>query len=375
MKILTFLILFISFHTKLFAIDTKAEEAIVFDYSTNEILFEKNADNKTYPASMTKIMTIYVVFDRIINTDLSLDDKCTVSAKAYKMGGSRMFLEINSKVSIEDLLRGIIIQSGNDASIVIAECLSGTEEDFAALMNSYAKILNLTNTNFINSSGWPNENHFSTVRDIGILSNAIIKDFPALYEYFAEKEFVYNEIKQPNRNRLLNEVDGVDGIKTGFTKKSGWGISASSIRGKRRITVVINGTNSSRIRALESEKLINWAFRETSPKKILKKDQLIKEVDVWLGSKPTINLIIENDLVTTVSYEQIKTLKSSIEYEKPISAPIKKGDILGKLTIEISGKKNFEVPLVAENNVKIINPIFRIIAAIKYLIFGTSLDE
>lgn len=375
MKILTFLILFISFHTKLFAIDTKAEEAIVFDYSTNEILFEKNADNKTYPASMTKIMTIYVVFDRIINTDLSLDDKCTVSAKAYKMGGSRMFLEINSKVSIEDLLRGIIIQSGNDASIAIAECLSGTEEDFAALMNSYAKILNLTNTNFINSSGWPNENHFSTVRDIGILSNAIIKDFPALYEYFAEKEFVYNEIKQPNRNRLLNEVDGVDGIKTGFTKKSGWGISASSIRGKRRITVVINGTNSSRIRALESEKLINWAFRETSPKKILKKDQLIKEVDVWLGSKPTINLIIENDLVTTVSYEQIKTLKSSIEYEKPISAPIKKGDILGKLTIEISGKKNFEVPLVAENNVKIINPIFRIIAAIKYLIFGTSLDE
>ena len=358
-----------------YAIDTKAPEAIVYDYNTQEIIFEKQSNKLTIPASMTKIMTVYAVFDRIQNTSLSIDDKCSVSAKAFRMGGSRMFLEREDRVTIDDLLRGIIIQSGNDASVAIAECLSGTEEDFALLMNSYAESLGLSNTNFVNASGWPNDNHYSTVKDIMLVSEALIRDFPDFYGYFNEEEFTYNDIRQLNRNILLRRVDGSDGLKTGFTRNSGWGIAASAIREDRRIIVVINGTNSSRSRALESETLINWAFRETTQKTILEKNQIIKGVDVWLGSKPFVNLVIENDVITTLSFEQIKTIKSDIEYTKPVSAPIKAGDILGKIIIQISGKQNVEVPLIAETNVKKINPLLRIFAAIEYLIFGTSLDE
>tara|TARA_B100000315_G_C14551941_1_gene576271 strand:- start:131 stop:1258 length:1128 start_codon:yes stop_codon:yes gene_type:complete len=372
--IITFLLL-VSVSFQAVAIDTKASEAIVLDYNTQEVIFEKDADKLTLPASLTKIMTVYIVFDRIRNTNLSINDKCTVSAKAYRMKGSKTFLEINEKVSISDLLRGIIIQSGNDASVTIAECLSGTEDDFSILMNSYSDILGLKNTHFTNASGWPDEKHYSSVRDMAILSNALIRDFPDLYTYFQEKEFTYNGIYQPNRNKLLEDVDGVDGLKTGYLKKSGWGIAVSAIRKDRRIIVVLNGANSSRIRLLESEKLLNWAFRETTQKKILFKDQIIKEVDVWLGSKPTINLIVNEDVITILSFEQLKTIKSTIEYEKPISVPIKAGDNLGKMIIEVSGKQNIEVPLVAEKNINNINPILRVFSAIKYLIFGTSLDE
>ena len=268
--IITFLIVLFFTHSVL-AIDTTANEAIVYDWNTNEILFSKNSVHKSIPASMTKIMTVYVVFDRIKNTNLSINDECTVSPKAYKMGGSRTFIEIDEKVTISVLLRGIIIQSGNDASVAIAECLSGTEDDFAKLMNVYASKLNMSNSNFTNASGWPEDNHYSTVNDIAILSNALIRDFPDLYHYFSEKEFTHNKIKQPNRNRLLNTVPGVDGLKTGYTKKSGWGIAASSIINDRRITVVINGTNSSRQRLLESEKLIKLGFQRNHTKKNLKK--------------------------------------------------------------------------------------------------------
>jgi serine-type D-Ala-D-Ala carboxypeptidase (penicillin-binding protein 5/6) len=357
------------------AIDTKAEQAIVIDFDTNEILFEKNSNSKTPPASMTKIMTVYAAFDRIKNTDLSITNECVISAKAYKMGGSRTFLEIDDRVSIDDLLKGIIIQSGNDASIAMAECLGGTEEDFAKLMNVYAKRLGMNNTNFINSSGWPEDNHYSTVYDLALLSNALIRQFPELYLYFSDKEFTYNEIKQPNRNKLLNTLKGSDGLKTGFTKASGWGMAATAIRESRRITAVINGTNSSRSRLKESSNLINWAFSQTSQKQIIDEGQFVTEVDVWLGSKPRVNLISAKKIISTLSFDQIQLLKSSIEYKKPIEAPIKKGQTYGFLTITIEGKPDIKVDLVAQNNVNSINPIFKIFAALKYLIFGTSLNE
>ena len=360
---------------KLFAIDTKAEQAIVVDFDTNEILFEKNSNLKTSPASMTKIMTIYAAFDRIKNTDLSIENECIVSAKAYKMGGSRTFLEIDDKVSINELLKGIIIQSGNDASVALAECLAGTEGDFAKLMNVYAKRIGMTNTNFVNSSGWPEENHYSTVKDLAILSNAVIKKFPDFYLYFADQEFTYNEIKQPNRNKLLSSVQGADGLKTGFTKASGWGIAATAKRDNRRITVVINGTNSSRLRLNEASNLINWAFSQTSQKQLVDEGQIITEVDVWLGDKPRVNLISSKKIISTLSFDQIQLIESSIEYKKPIAAPIKQDEIYGKLIINIEGKPNIEVDLVAQENVGNINPILKVFAAMKYLIFGTSLDE
>jgi len=371
----TSFLIIILISTKLFAIDTKAEQAIVMDFDTNEILFEKKSNIKTLPASMTKIMTVYAAFDRIKNTNLSIESECIVSAKAYKMGGSRTFLEIDDNISINELLKGIIIQSGNDASVALAECLAGTEDDFAKLMNVYAQRLGMINTNFVNSSGWPEENHYSTVNDLAILSNALIKEFPDLYLYFSNKEFTYNEIKQPNRNKLLSSVQGADGLKTGFTKASGWGIAATSKRDNRRITVVINGTNSSRLRLNEASNLINWAFSQTSQKQLVDEGQIITEVDVWLGDKPRVNLISSKKIISTLSFDQIQLIESSIEYKRPIAAPIKQDEIYGKLIINIEGKPNIEVDLVAQENVGNINPILKVFAAMKYLIFGTSLDE
>ena len=372
---ITFILLIFLISKNVFAIDTKAEQAIVMDFDTNEILFEKNSNSKTPPASMTKIMTVYAAFDRLKNTDLSINNECTVSAKAYKMGGSRTFLEIDDKVSIDDLLKGIIIQSGNDASVALAECLAGTEEDFAKLMNVYAKRLGMNNTNFINSSGWPEDDHYSTVYDLAILSNAVIREFPDLYLYFADEEFTYNDIKQPNRNKLLSSVQGADGLKTGFTKASGWGIAATAKREDRRITVVINGTNSSRSRMNESANLINWAFSQTSQKELVSAGQVITQVDVWLGNKPRVNLISSRKVVSTLSFDQLQLIKSSIQYKKPLDAPILKGNSYGKLLISIEGKPNIEIDLVAEENVGTINPILKIFAALRYLIFGSTLDE
>ena len=369
------LVFFILFTSKLFAIDTKAEQAIVMDFDTNEILFQKNSNVKTPPASMTKIMTVYAAFDRIKNTDLSIQNECLVSAKAYKMGGSRTFLEIDDKVSIDELLKGIIIQSGNDASVALAECLAGTEDDFAKLMNVYAKRLGMINTNFLNSSGWPEENHYSTVHDLAILSNALIREFPDLYLYFSDQEFTYNDIKQPNRNKLLYTVQGADGLKTGFTKASGWGIAATARRDNRRITTVINGTNSSRSRLNEATNLINWAFSQTSQQVLVEKNQVIVEVDVWLGNKPRVNLISSKKVISTLSFDQIQLINSSLEYKRPIEAPIEKDKIYGKLIIDIEGKPNIEVELTAQEDIGSVNPISKVFAAMKYLIFGTSLDE
>ena len=372
---LAFLFSFILFTSKLYAIDTKAEQAIVMDFDTNEILFEKNSNIKTPPASMTKIMTVYAAFDRLKNTDLSIENECVVSAKAYKMGGSRTFLEIDDKVSIDELLKGIIIQSGNDASVALAECLAGTEDDFAKLMNVYAKRIGMRNTNFLNSSGWPEDNHYSTVYDLALLSNSLINEFPDLYLYFSDKEFTYNDIKQPNRNKLLSSVQGADGLKTGFTRASGWGIAATAKRDDRRITAVINGTNSSRSRLNEASNLINWAFSQTSQKLLVDENQVIVEVDVWLGNKPRVNLVSSKKIVSTLSFDQIQLIKSSLEYKRPIEAPIKKGEVYGKLLIDIDGKPNIEVELIAQENVGTVNPISKVFAAMRYLIFGTSLDE
>ena len=372
---LAFLFSSILFTSKLYAIDTKAEQAIVMDFDTNEILFEKKSNIKTPPASMTKIMTVYAAFDRLKNTDLSIENECIVSAKAYKMGGSRTFLEIDDKVSIDELLKGIIIQSGNDASIALAECLAGTEDDFAKLMNVYAKRIGMRNTNFLNSSGWPEDNHYSTVYDLSLLSNALINEFPDLYLYFSDNEFTYNDIKQPNRNKLLSSVQGADGLKTGFTRASGWGIAATAKRDDRRITAVINGTNSSRSRLNEASNLINWAFSQTSQKLLIDENQVIVEVDVWLGNKPRVNLVSSKKIVSTLSFDQIQLIKSSLEYKRPIEAPIKKGEVYGKLLIDIDGKPNIEVELIAQENVGTVNPISKVFAAMKYLIFGTSLDE
>ncbi len=353
-----------------FALNSIATHAIIFDYETNEILYEKNAFEKTPPASTTKILTSYIVFDQIKKGNLQLDDKFRVSEKAYKKGGSSMFLETNTMVTVKDLLYGIIVQSGNDASIVVAENISGSERAFTDLMNEYAIKIGMKKSNFVNSSGWPHPLHYTTMYDLSVLSKAIIRDFPEMYKIFSEKEFTYNNITQPNRNSLLDLYEGTDGLKTGYVKDSGYGIVISTLKNGRRIIIAINGLESRKSRVIESERLLNWAYRNTTLQKIFKKGQVVKKTDVWLGNKNQVDLIVGQDILTTLKADQKNSIEAKIIYDRPIEAPIIKNQEIGKIIIEIKDKEPLEYPLYAKDSVKKINPVFRIFSAIRYLIFG-----
>jgi len=353
-----------------FALNSIATHAIIFDYETNEILYEKNAFEKTPPASTTKILTSYIVFDQIKKGNLQLDDKFRVSEKAYKKGGSSMFLETNTMVTVKDLLYGIIVQSGNDASIVVAENISGSERAFTDLMNEYAIKIGMKKSNFVNSSGWPHPLHYTTMYDLSVLSKAIIRDFPEMYKIFSEKEFTYNNITQPNRNSLLDLYEGTDGLKTGYVKDSGYGIVISTLKNGRRIIIAINGLESRKSRVIESERLLNWAYRNTTLQKIFKKGQVVKKTDVWLGNKNQVDLIVGQDILTTLTADQKNSIEAKIIYDRPIEAPIIKNQEIGKIIIEIKDKEPLEYPLYAKDSVKKINPVFRIFSAIRYLIFG-----
>ena len=367
-----FLILIFTFFniSNLSALNSIATHAIIYDYQTNEILYEKNAFEKTPPASTTKILTSYIVFDQIKKGNLKLNDKFRVSEKAYKKGGSSMFLEINSMVTVEDLLYGIIVQSGNDASIVVAENISGSERAFTDLMNEYATKIGMKNSNFVNSSGWPHPLHYSTMYDLAVLSKAIIRDFPDMYKMYSEKEFTYNNITQPNRNSLLELYEGTDGLKTGYVKDSGYGIVVSTLKKNRRIIIAVNGLESRKSRVIESERLLNWAFRNTKLETLFKKGEVVKKTDVWLGTKNQIDLIVGQDILTTLKSEQKDSIDTKIIYDKPIEAPILKNQEIGKIIIEIKDKDTLEFPLFAKDSIKKINPLFRVFSAIRYLIFG-----
>ena len=367
-----FLILIFTFFniSNLSALNSIATHAIIYDYETNEILYEKNAFEKTPPASTTKILTSYIVFDQIKKGNLKLNDKFRVSEKAYKKGGSSMFLETNTMVTVEDLLYGIIVQSGNDASIVVAENISGSERAFTDLMNEYATKIGMKNSNFVNSSGWPHPLHYSTMYDLAVLSKAIIRDFPDMYKMYSEKEFTYNNITQPNRNSLLELYEGTDGLKTGYVKDSGYGIVVSTLKKNRRIIIAVNGLESRKSRVIESERLLNWAFRNTKLETLFKKGEVVKKTDVWLGTKNQIDLIVGQDILTTLKSEQKDSIDAKIIYDKPIEAPILKNQEIGKIIIEIKDKDTLEFPLYAKDSIKKINPLFRVFSAIRYLIFG-----
>ena len=367
-----FLILIFTFFniSNLSALNSIATHAIIYDYETNEILYEKNAYEKTPPASTTKILTSYIVFDQIKKGNLKLNDKFRVSEKAYKKGGSSMFLETNTMVTVEDLLYGIIVQSGNDASIVVAENISGSERAFTDLMNEYATKIGMKNSNFVNSSGWPHPLHYSTMYDLAVLSKAIIRDFPDMYKIYSEKEFTYNNITQPNRNSLLELYEGTDGLKTGYVKDSGYGIVVSTLKKNRRIIIAVNGLESRKSRVIESERLLNWAFRNTKLETLFKKGEVVKKTDVWLGTKNQIDLIVGQDILTTLKSEQKDSIDTKIIYDKPIEAPILKNQEIGKIIIEIKDKDTLEFPLYAKDSIKKINPLFRVFSAIRYLIFG-----
>ena len=323
-------------------IKINAKYALLEDASTGIILAEKNSDEKMAPASMSKLMTVYMVFNRLKSGVLSLDDKFTVSERAWKIGGAKtggstMFLKPKSKVSVANLLRGVIIQSGNDACIVLAEGISGSEEEFVKEMNETAARLGLTSSNFKNVTGLPNKEHYMSPRDLIILTNHIINDFPELYSIFKETQFTYNHIKQENRNPLLyiKSLKGIaDGLKTGHTEKSGYGLVGSAKTADRRISMVINGLPSNKARSQEAENLINWGLKEFENRILYKKDEKVTSIPVWSGRAENVSATAEKDFLVTLPKIKRKETKIEVIYNSPVKAPIKKGDKIGRLIVK-----------------------------------------
>ena len=355
---------------KIYAIDTKAESAVVLDVNSNTILFEKNPEIKQGPASMSKLMLIYMVFERLQNNTLSLDQEFLVSKKAWKYGGSKMFVKAGDMVSVNDLLKGIIVQSGNDACIVLAEGLSGSEENMVEEMNDKGIEIGLTGSNFTNTTGWPHQDHYMTLRDIAHLSRLIINKFPEYYYMFAINEFTYNDIRQFNRNKLIS-IDGYDGLKTGRTTQSGFGIAASSKKNDRRIISVVNGLNSDKERINETKKLVNWSFREFITLDLYEAGDTIQSAKVWLGKEPFVPLVLNDDLVITIKKKNIDKYKIKLIYETPIISPIKKGDKVAELHL-IEGDSTKIKDIYAGKNIDKISRFYRSFSIVNYLLFGVS---
>jgi D-alanyl-D-alanine carboxypeptidase (penicillin-binding protein 5/6) len=356
-------------------IDTKAREAILIDPSTGTVILNKNADEQMPPASMSKLMTAYLLFESINDGRVSLDDKFRVSENAWRKGGaasgsSTMFLPPKSEVRVEDLIRGIIVQSGNDACIVVAESLAGSEEAFARRMTYKAQELGMTGSNFMNATGWPHPEHRTTARDLATLSARIIQDFPELFSFYSEREFTYNGIRQSNRNPLIYGYAGADGMKTGHTSEAGYGLTGTAKQGDRRLIVVVNGLKSSKDRASESARILDWGFREFNNYSLFKAGDTVEIAPLWLGTKPTVALKIDRDVHLTMSRKSRRAMKVTVKYQSPISAPITAGQSVGTLTIEAPDFETIEAPLLAATDSQQLGMVGRLGAALEFLLWG-----
>lgn len=330
---------------------TAAKQAIVMDFKTGQILYDKNAHEKMPTSSMSKTMTLYEVFDALKKKQINLTDTFTVSEKAWKKGGSKMFVEVGKQVKVEDLIRGVAIQSGNDATIVLAEGLEGSEEGFAITITDKAHEIGMTDSNFANASGWPDPNHYSTAHNLAILGRSLIRDFPEYYHYFSEKEFTYNNIKQRNRNPLIYRDIGADGVKTGHTEIGGYGLIGSGINNGRRVVIVINGLESEKARAQESAKLLEWGLRSFRYEDVITKDQKLATVPVVFGSETEINITAPEAINLAVPKRPDAPPKITATFQQPLIAPIKQGDEIGTLTIEIEGQAPYKTPIKAPQDV------------------------
>ena len=368
---LLLLIVFLLLTRQSFAIESIAKTALVIDLSTNEILLEKNSTEKTYPSSMTKMMTALVAFEKIKDGSLSLDQEFLISKKAWKMGGSKMFIEVDKRVSVYDLLLGVVVQSGNDASIAIAEGISGSEEIFAIEMNNLGKKIGLTGSNFTNSSGWPDDNHYTTAEDLAKVAQYTIENHYELYQMYKISDFTYNGIKQDNRNPLLYTFEGSDGFKTGYTKDAGYGLVGSAERGDRRLILVLNGLESSKSRAQESLRLMDWGFNNFQLVDFYKKNEVIQEVDTWLGKEDKVDLVALEDISVSIPKAQLSSAKVTVLVEEPIATPIKIGDQIAKLQISFADKQ-VDFPLYSGEDIDQKNFFSRIFSAIYYIILGSN---
>ena len=356
--------------SQLLDIKSPAKQVIIYDHEADEVLFEKNADQIMKPASMAKVMTAYIIFDKLKDQSLQMSDTFLVSNRAWRMGGSRSFLELNTNVSIKDLLLGLIVQSGNDAAVVLAEGVSGEEEAFAREMNRYAKILGMNNTYFTNATGWPHPDLKTTSRDLIILTRNIINNFPKLYELFNEKIFTYNNIKQSNRNPLLYSMNGADGLKTGHTNESGYGLIGSIKKNNRRVSIVINGLNSKKKRTFESKRLFNIVYRETALLSLFNDKKSLAKANVWLGKQPQVNLVAEKAFKKIISPLELNKTKIKIQWKDPISAPIAKGDKVGDIFIDIPGKELIKQNIVSSQSIDTMSTFMKAKSILMYLLYG-----
>ncbi|APE43919.1 D-alanyl-D-alanine carboxypeptidase [Sulfitobacter alexandrii] len=353
------------------AFETKASAAYVYDLTTGTVLLAKNADQPLPPASMSKLMTLYMAFEALENGRLELDDELLVSAEAAAYGGSTMFLQQGERVSVEDLLRGIIVLSGNDACVVLAEALSGTEARFARDMTTRAQQLGMTNSTFMNSNGWPKPGHRMSMRDLGLVATRLITDFPQFYPMFAEKEFLFDEneaANRYNRNPLLSLGIGADGLKTGHTTEAGYGLVGSAKQGDRRVVFVISGLDTAEARAQESEAIVNWAFRQFSERTLGEAGTRITEVPVALGAVQTVGLELKDTLTMLTPYTGSAEVKAEAIYQGPFKAPIEKGAEMGELVITRDGLPEVRVPLVAADDVAPGGFMIKLAAAAQHLL-------
>ncbi|QOD38047.1 D-alanyl-D-alanine carboxypeptidase family protein [Candidatus Wolbachia massiliensis] len=350
--VILLLVFLLPFSSHSYQFRTKAKQAVVLDLASDLFIFEHNSDERMAPSSMSKLMTLYIAFDYLKAGIINMDDKFRVSRKAWERKGSSMFLKEGQFVTVKELLEGIIIVSGNDACITLAEGIAGSEENFVAEMNEVAQNLNLSNSHFVNSSGWPDEDHFMSAKDLVILAKRIFTDFPEYYDLFSEQYLTYNDIIQKNKNFLLFHDIGVDGLKTGYTNTGGYGIAVSAERNGRRIFAVVNGLNTEKERIEEARRLIQYSLNHFNTKKVFAKDSVVEEINVLYGRDRKVPVTVANDVTITYNRNVHDKIKVRVEYKDMIPAPIKKGQEVGKILIEIPGIEQQTTPLYAASDVQ-----------------------
>lgn len=353
-------------------IETLAKHAIVVEAETGAVLFAKFPDDRMPPASMSKMMTAYVVFGMLKEGRAKLTDELPVSERAWKLGGSKMFVPVGGRITIDNLLQGMIVQSGNDSCVVLAEGLAGSEPAFVEVMNQKAKEIGLRNSHFADVNGLPNPDHWMTARDLATLATRTITDFPEYYHYYSQKEFAFSGIEQGNRNPLLYNTPGADGLKTGHTEEAGYALTASVKRENRRIILVMGGLPTMKSRSQEGVRLAEWAFREFNDYKLFSAGDKVDDAEVWLGAQSKVPLVIGKDLLITLPRRSRKDMKVTVYYDRPVPAPVRQGEAIGKLVVTAPDVQNVEVPVYAGANVERIGTLGRMATMAGYLIWGAK---
>ncbi len=352
------------------AIETTAKHAYMIDATTGAVLLNKEGEVAMPPSSMSKLMTAYVLFSRLKEGRVKLDDTFSVSEKAWRTQGSKTFVHVGDQVPVETLIQGIIVQSGNDACVVVAEGISGSEEAFAQEMNRIGKEIGLTGSQFANATGWPDEQHYMTARDLATLAQRLISDFPEYYHFYAQREFTYNKITQQNRNRLLASNIGVDGLKTGHTEVAGYGITLSAKQNDRRVILVINGLESDNARVEEGDKLLRWGLREFENKTVVSAGQEVEQAELWFGEKPQVALVAPQEVKITLPISASGKAALSVQYKGPVPAPVKKGDAIAELVLNLPDGTSQRYPLVAAEDVAKLSGYRYALAKLRYQILG-----